>query len=61
MVEAYHAGELREPAEPHRKAGLCVDEAQLLRFLKAKATLRRGAKRKDGKLKRREVANVGHA
>ena len=37
-----------------------VDEAQLLRFLKTKATARVGAKRKDGKLKRREVAYVGH-
>ena len=60
VVEAYHASELCEPVEPIRKAGLRVDEAQLLRFLKAKTTARGAARRKDGNLKRREVGNVGH-
>jgi len=60
VVEAYHAGELCEPLEPIRKAGLRVDEAQLLRFLKTKAKARGGAKRKDANVKRREVAKVGH-
>ena len=59
-VEAYHSAELCEPIEPLRNLGLRADEAQLLRFLKTKATARVGAKRKDGKLKRREVAYVGH-
>lgn len=60
VVEAYHAGELCEPVEPIRKAGLRVDEAQLLRFLKAKAKARGRAKPKDANVKRREVAKVGH-
>ena len=61
VVEAYHAGELCEPVEPCRKAGLRVHEAQLLRFLKEKAAARGAGKRKVANLKRREIANVGHA
>ena len=49
-----------EPVEPIRKAGLRVDEAQLLRFLKTKATGRGRAKRKDANVKRREVGSVGN-
>lgn len=60
VVEAYHAGELCERVEPIREAGLRVDAAQLLRFLKAKAKARGRAKRKDAEVTRREVAKVGH-
>ena len=52
VVEAYHAGELCQPVEPIRKAGL--------RVLKAKAKARGRAKPKDANVKRREVAKVGH-
>ena len=60
VVEAYHAGELCEPVEPIRKAGLRVDEAQLLRFLKTKAKARGRAKRKDANVKRSEISKVEH-